>query len=78
MPSRKMVKFFTKIKHIILGFWYNLQGVNYELMEKRMSICNECEYKIKLTKNVDICAKCGCVLRYKTRIKDEGCLLKKW
>lgn len=73
-----MIKLFTKIKHIVLGFWYNLQGINYELMEKRMLICNKCEYKIKLTKNVDICEKCGCVLRYKARIKDEGCLLKKW
>ena len=42
-----------------------------------MEICNNCEYKIRLTKHVEICDKCGCVLSAKTRIKDEYCLLKK-
>ena len=78
MSAWKMINLFKKIKHIILGLWYNLQGINYDLLEKRMSICNKCEYKLELTKDVDICEKCGCVLRFKTRIKDESCLLKKW
>lgn len=42
-----------------------------------MEICNKCEYKIRLTKNVEICDKCGCVLSAKTRVKGEYCLLKK-
>jgi hypothetical protein len=78
MSAWKMIKLFKKIKHIILGWYYNFKGINYELLKTRMEICNKCEYKIRLTKNVEICDKCGCILSAKTRVKDEYCLLKKW
>ena len=42
-----------------------------------LEMLNKCEYKTRLTKNVEICDKCGCVLSAKTRVKDEYCLLKK-
>ena len=74
----KMIKLFNKIKHIVLGWYYSLKGINYELLKTRMEICDKCEYKIELTKSISICAKCGCILKYKSRIKDESCLLKKW
>ena len=73
-----MVKLFRKIKHIVLGWYYKLKGINYELMKTRMEICSKCEYKIQLTKNIEICAKCGCILSAKSRIEEESCLLKKW
>lgn len=78
MSTWKMVKLFKKIKHIIFGWWYNFIGINYELMNNRMKICNKCEYKIHLTKHIEVCSLCGCYLKAKTRIKDEYCLLKKW
>ena len=77
MCSRKMI-IFKKLKNIILGWYYKYKGINYELMKTRMEICNTCEYKIRLTKNVEICDRCGCVLSAKTRVIKESCLLKKW
>ena len=73
-----MKKVLNKIKYILLGNWYNLRGINYELMKKRMDICNTCDKKVHLTKNVSLCSECGCILKAKTRIKDEDCLLGKW
>ena len=73
-----MVKLFIKIKHIVLGWWYHIRGYNYELMNTRMSICNQCDMKIKLTKDVSICASCGCVLQAKNRVVKERCPQNKW
>ena len=73
-----MKKLFIKLKHIILGNLYNLIGVNYELMIKRLEICNKCDKKINLSQNVAICDECGCFLKAKSRIKDESCYLGKW
>lgn len=43
-----------------------------------MEICNRCNSKTRITKNVYICDLCGCVLDSKTRVKDEKCDLNKW
>lgn len=50
--------------------------------EKRLNICNECEYN-----NNGVCSLCGCILKAKVRVdflEDEngvsidGCPEKKW
>jgi len=44
------------------------------LTQRRMSICNECEYKTKF----GTCAKCGCILALKTRFEYFSCPIGKW
>ena len=75
MCCRKMIK---KISHIIKGWYYKLLGINLELVESRMSCCNECSDVICITKNTKVCKHCGCFLDAKTRIKEEECPLNKW
>lgn len=56
------------IVNIFKGFWNWLFNSEEKLSEKRMSICNECEHK-----DVNVCNVCGCVLEWKTRVKEETC-----
>lgn len=42
--------------------------------EKRMSICNGCEFKTALGR----CGKCGCVLAAKTKCDECSCPISKW
>ena len=51
---------------------------NKKLSGERMEICNKCNEKTRITKNIYICGLCGCVLDSKTRVKDEKCELNKW
>lgn len=44
------------------------------LYQKRINICNTCEYK----NPVGICNKCGCVLAVKARFPVFNCPLRKW
>lgn len=67
-----------KIRNIILGWYYDFKGINYELMKNRMEICDKCDSKIRLTKTITVCAECGCPLKKKLRVKEESCLLGKW
>ena len=73
-----MKKLFIKLKHIFLGNLYNLIGINYKLMNSRLEICSKCNEKANLTKNVEICSECGCILKAKARIEEESCYLGKW
>ena len=73
-----MKRLFKKLKHIFLGNLYNLIGVNYELMNTRLEICKKCDKKVNLTKNVEVCSICGCVLNAKSRIEEESCVIGKW
>lgn len=72
-----MVKFLEKIRNIILGWLFKLFKIAPKLSEKRLDICNNCEYR-KNSPLGDICEKCGCVLDAKTRLIDEHCDLDKW
>ena len=44
------------------------------LYNKRIKVCNECEYKSE----IGICKKCGCVLAIKARFEVFKCPLNKW
>lgn len=48
---------------------------NTEEIDKRISICEGCEYFIKMTKQ---CSKCGCFMKLKTRLTDARCPIGKW
>ena len=82
----------TKIKQIIKGyilwFWYymnstyrNKRKADYE---KRIKICENCEFFYKPARN---CMICGCFMDVKAKmpfdvdsngISINGCLMKKW
>ena len=44
-------------------------------IEKRISICESCEFYIKSTTN---CKKCGCFMKIKTKFKAMSCPIQKW
>jgi hypothetical protein len=44
-------------------------------IEKRISICESCEFYIKSTTN---CKKCGCFMKAKTKFKGVSCPIMKW
>ena len=41
----------------------------------RMSICSSCPHMIKATVQ---CAKCGCFMKAKTKLKSAKCPIGKW
>jgi len=53
----------------------NIILVDEKTQEDRLNICMPCEHynkeKIK-------CRKCGCPLKWKTKLKYASCPLKKW
>lgn len=53
----------------------NLQNINPEDFEKRMSICKECPEFIKLTQ---MCKECGCYMPSKTKSTIASCPIGKW
>lgn len=44
-----------------------------EIRIERRAICNECA-----SRKVFLCSECGCVIRGKTAIAQEGCPIDKW
>lgn len=64
--------------NIIQGWFYRLTHKNTELVKKRLKICNTCEHKVQLTKNVSFCNMCWCELKAKASVEDEKCLMNKW
>lgn len=47
--------------------------VSKEIANKRMSVCNGCEFlKLKF------CEKCKCFMPAKTKLADAECPIKKW
>lgn len=53
----------------------NSQFVVPEIAEKRYSICKECPEFIKTTKQ---CKKCGCFMKFKTKLQAAECPIFKW
>jgi|14_taG_2_1085336.scaffolds.fasta_scaffold03969_4 Rieske Fe-S protein len=45
--------------------------------DKRLSICNDCEYKGEYL-DVMVCTNCGCPLKVKSKIQGFHCPIKKW
>ena len=76
MPSHgQMAKnaagaFAKNLKSVMVG---NTLNADPDEIERRKSICAECEFNRK-----DRCMKCGCWLQYKARLKAESCPIGKW
>ena len=49
--------------------------VDQEEFDRRMSICESCEFFKKLSKQ---CKKCGCFMKLKTKIERAHCPIHKW
>lgn len=46
-----------------------------DLIEKRLTICNDCEwFNARLVK----CKKCGCFMKLKSTLKAASCPIGKW
>ena len=45
------------------------------IIEKRMDLCNGCEFLTKTTKQ---CQKCNCFMTAKTRLANADCPIGKW
>ena len=70
-------KVVNKIKNIIVGNWRNLTGYSSDLQKKRLQICKTCKHNIKYGK-ARVCNQCWCIIKSKTSIENEKCLLNKW
>jgi hypothetical protein len=53
----------------------NKERVSDEAQERRMAICKECPFYIKVTTQ---CSKCGCVMAAKTKLADAYCPIGNW
>jgi hypothetical protein len=51
------------------------QYVSEEIQAERYSICKQCQFFIKATKQ---CSKCGCFMKLKTTITSASCPIQKW
>lgn len=73
-----MVKYWIKkIRHIIIGWSLKLFGLQDDLANRRLVLCETCDKRVK-TSLGDACGECGCILDAKVRIEDEHCDLDKW
>jgi len=68
---------FTKLNNIIVGTWRNLTGYTTDETKRRRLICKSCEHNIKYA-GARICDQCGCIIKSKTTVESEKCLMNKW
>lgn len=57
----------NRMKNVILH--------DQDIIDKRLAICNSCEFLFKLT---GTCKKCGCFVSKKTRVSTQSCPISKW
>jgi uncharacterized paraquat-inducible protein A len=67
--------FATAIKDEAIATIHRDPLPNIEEIERRMSICQECEFFLPKQKR---CMKCGCFLRWKTALRSQKCPIEKW
>ena len=53
----------------------NVLLFDQDIIDKRMDICNGCEFLFKPTGS---CKKCGCFVKAKTRVATARCPIGKW
>ena len=70
-------KIFKKIGNIIIGNWRSMIGFQSDETIRRRQICKTCEHNIKFG-GTRICDQCGCIIKAKTTIESEKCLMNKW
>ena len=68
---------FLKLRNIIVGNWRNATGYTSDEQIRRIKICKNCEHNIKYM-GTRICDQCGCIIKSKTSIESEKCLMNKW
>ena len=44
-----------------------------EEVKKRLDICGSCEFF-----NMGLCKKCGCIMKFKTKLTNATCPVGKW
>ena len=57
----------NRIKNIILH--------DQDIIDKRFSMCQDCEHFINITSQ---CKKCGCFMKVKTKLATSRCPVGKW
>lgn len=72
-----MVKFFIKLRNIIVGNWRAFTGYTSDETKRRRQICKTCEHNVKIM-GTRVCDCCGCPIDSKTTIESEKCLMNKW
>jgi hypothetical protein len=58
--------------------WNLIDGsprVTRNVARERFNICRECP---ELIKPINVCGKCGCMMKLKTKLADATCPLGKW
>jgi hypothetical protein len=53
----------------------NIGRVTFEIADRRMAICKDCEFFVSLTQQ---CLKCGCIMPAKTKLPNSECPVHKW
>ena len=76
-PLKNMKNLFLKLRNIIVGNWRNLTGYTSDETKRRRQICKTCRHNIKMF-GTRICSQCGCIIKSKTAVEDEKCLMNKW
>lgn len=73
-----MENFVMKIKHIILGTYYNITNKRQDIAYPRLQTCSRCESNKVGFGFGNYCDICGCLLKSKTTVSDETCPIGKW
>ena len=74
-----MVKnFLVKLAHIIEGNFKRIFKIETPFEKEKQEICHCCIYE-KYQKGYGLyCELCGCLIKAKTKVKDEHCVIEKW
>ncbi len=76
-PNRQMPSVATQAKNLIGAASkaiLNPKAVSKEERERRLAICNACEFLVDGKR----CAKCGCTVNWKSRLEAWHCPIEKW
>ena len=68
------VGFGKAMAHETRGIIKGNKSVSSEEVEARMAICHDCQFFV----NDERCAKCGCFVRFKARLRTGACPIGKW
>lgn len=71
------MRLLKKIRNILVGNWRRLRHYQTDETERRRQICKKCDSNIKFM-GARVCSQCGCIIKAKTAVESEKCLLNKW
>jgi ribosomal protein L32 len=52
---------------------FDNRKVSKEIQQQRLAVCKTCEHNL-----LNVCKKCGCVLKLKTQWKTTRCPVNNW